>query len=85
MPVINKMQISSDNDSAHCEVLVKRQIRNDKSYDTTRKYDLFLIGSTAVIQWEDGGLWTHGTIVGIGGITTTTIDPIQFEPQWQAT
>ena len=29
-------------------------------------YDLFSIGSTVVVQWEDGGPWTHSTVVGRG-------------------
>ena len=64
MPILNRIPISSDNDDNHYEVLVKRQIRNDKNYDTARNYDLFSIESTLVVQQEDGGAWTHGTIVG---------------------
>ena len=29
-------------------------------------FAFILIGSAVVVQWEDGGLWTHGTIVGTG-------------------
>ena len=36
-----------------------------KIYDNARNYDLVSIGSTAAVQQEDGGVWTHGTIVGI--------------------
>ena len=39
---------------------------NDKKYDTARNYDLFSIESTVPLQWDDGGLWTHGTVVGRG-------------------
>ena len=64
MPIINRIPINSDNDDNHYEALVKRQIRNDKNYDTVRNYDLFSIVSTVAVQREDGGPWTHGTIVG---------------------
>ena len=50
MPIINRIPINSDNDDDHNEALVKRQIRNDKNYDTARNYDLFLIGSTVMVQ-----------------------------------
>ena len=46
--------------------MVKRQIRKDKNYDIAGNYDLFLIGSTVVVQQEEGGPGTHGTIVCIG-------------------
>ena len=50
---INRIPFDSDNDDDHYEVLIKRQ-RNDKNYDTARNYDLFSIGSTVAVQWEDG-------------------------------
>ena len=53
-----------DNDDEHYKTLINRQARNDKKYDTDRNYDLFSIGSTVAVQWEDGGPWTHGTVVG---------------------
>ena len=40
--------------------------KNDKMYATSGNYILILIGSTVAMQWEDGGLWTHGKIVGKG-------------------
>ena len=40
--------------------------KNEKKYDTTRNNDLFSKGSTVVVQWEDGGPWTHATVVGRG-------------------
>ena len=64
MPIINRIPINPDKDDDHCKVLVRRQIRNDMNYDTARKYDLFLIGSTVAVLQEDGGPWTQGTIVG---------------------
>ena len=66
MPIINRIPINSDNDEDHYESLVKKQTRNDKNYDAARNYDLFSIGSTVAVQWEEGWPWTHGTIVGIG-------------------
>ena len=66
MPIINRMPINSDNDDDHYKGLVKRQIRNNKTCDTARNYDLFLIGSTVAAQQGDGGLLTHGRVVGIG-------------------
>ena len=66
MPIMNKTPVNSDNNDDHYEALVKRQIRNIKNYDTVRNYDLFSIGSTVVVQWEDGWLWTHWTIAVAG-------------------
>ena len=66
MPIINRIPINSDNDDDHYEVLVKRQIRNNKNYDTTRNYDLFSVGSTVGVQEKDVGPWTCRTIVGVG-------------------
>ena len=42
MLIINRIQINSDNDDDHYEALVKRQIGNDKNYDTATNYDLCL-------------------------------------------
>ena len=53
----------TDNNKDHNEALVKRQTRNNKNYDTARNYNLFLIESTVAVQWEDGGLLTHGTML----------------------
>ena len=34
---------------------------------TLKKYYAFIsIGSTVAVQYKDGGLWTHSTIVGKG-------------------
>ena len=54
MPIINRLPINSDNDDEHYEVLVNRQAKHDKKYDTARNYDLFSIGPTIVVQWEVG-------------------------------
>ena len=34
--------------------------------DTSQVFASIPIGSTVAVQWEDGGSWTHGTIVGMG-------------------
>ena len=47
------------------EVLVNRQTKNDKKYVTTI-HDAFSIGSTVVVQQEDGEPWTHDTVIGRG-------------------
>ena len=75
MPIINRIPINSDNNDDYYETLVKRHIRNNKNYDITRNNDLFSIGSTLVVQQEDGGLLGQA-------ITTITIDPTQSKSQW---
>ena len=64
MPIYNRLPIHLDNKDECYEVLVNRQAKNDKKYDTARNYALFSIGSTVVVQHEDGKPWTHGTVVG---------------------
>ena len=66
MPIINRIPINSDNDNDYYEVLVKRQIRNDKNYDIARFHGVFSIKSIVVVQWEDGGPLTHATIAWSG-------------------
>ena len=55
MPIIHKLPINLDNDDVHYEVLVNRQVKENKKYDTARNYDSFSIGSTvdhgAMAQW----------------------------------
>ena len=50
MSIINRLPIESDNDDEHYEVLVNRQAKYYKKYDTARNYDLFLIGCTVAVQ-----------------------------------
>ena len=38
------------------------QPKADKNYNTLRNYNSIQIGSTVLVQGEDGGLWTHRTI-----------------------
>ena len=42
------------------------QIKADKNYDTPQAYNSILIGSTVMVHSEDGGLWTHRTIIDKG-------------------
>ena len=37
-------------------------MKNDKNHDTPRIYASVPIGSTVVVQYEDGRLWAHGTV-----------------------
>ena len=41
----------------------KKGNKKDKNHDTPRNYDFSSTGSIIVVQWEDGGLWNHGTVV----------------------
>ena len=66
MSIINRAPMSIDNDDGHNKVLVERQNKNGKKYDTPKYYTLLPIGSTVAVQREDGDRWTHGTIVGKG-------------------
>ena len=50
MPTINRPPIGVNNDNEQYETLVKRQTKNDKNYDTSRKYSFIPIGSTAAVQ-----------------------------------
>ena len=61
MPIINRLPINSHNDDEYYEALGTRQTRNDKNYDTSRSYGSFSVGSTVVVQQEDGCLLTYGT------------------------
>ena len=38
--------------------------KNDKGKNTEKDPTIFITGATVAVQWEDGGLWTHGMIVG---------------------
>ena len=71
MPIINRLPINSNDDDEHYGVLINRQRRNAKNNDTSRSYVSFSIGSTVAVQWEAGGLSTHGTVVGRGDYNHT--------------
>ena len=62
MPVVNRLPIGSNNDEKHHNALINRQGRHDKDDDTSKIFNPFIVGFTVVVQHEDGGLWTHGTI-----------------------
>ena len=66
MPVIDRKPISVDNDDEHHKKLMHRQGKNDSNNDTSQTFVSIPIGSTVAVQWEDGELWTHGTIIGKG-------------------
>ena len=42
----------------------KRSIHQYTNNDVSQIFVSIPIGSTVVVQWEDEGSWTHGTIVG---------------------
>ena len=62
MPVINRLPMGIDNDDEHHKVLIIRQTKDDK--DTSKHFVSLPMGSTVVVQWEDGGSWTHGMTEG---------------------
>ena len=64
MPIINRPPVGIDNYQEHYEAIGKRQMKDDKA--TSKSYVCMPIGSTAVVQQEDGGPWTHSTIEGKG-------------------
>ena len=66
MPIISTPPIGINNDEEHYEVLVNRQIKDGKHQGTPRNYVSILTGSTVVVQWKDGGWWTHGPREGKG-------------------
>ena len=63
---VDRKPIGRDNDDEHHIKLVYRQHKNDTNNDASPVFASILIGSTVVVQQEDGGLWTHGMIVGKG-------------------
>ena len=64
MPVLDRKPVGEDYDYEHYSRFVDRQHRNDN--DASAMFGFIPIGSAVVVQWEDGGLWTHGTVVGTG-------------------
>ena len=63
MPIIYRPLVNSNNNNEHYEVLVKRQIKNDKNHENSRNYASFPVGSTVVVEQESCRQWTHGTVV----------------------
>ena len=62
MPVLDRKPIGGDNDDEHQSRLIDRQHKNNN--DASPVFASLPIGSAVAVQWEDGGPWTHGTIVG---------------------
>ena len=55
LAVINRPPVGIDNDQEHYEVIAKRKTKDDKGRDTPKMYVSIPIGSTVVVQQEDGG------------------------------
>ena len=63
MPVVDRKPVSIDNDDEHHKKLMHRQGKNDTNNDASQVFVSIPIRKTVAVQWEDGGLWTYGTIV----------------------
>ena len=66
MPVIDRKPVNVDNDDKHHIELMHRQHKNDTNNDASQVFVSIPIGSTVAVQWDSGGPWTHGMIVGKG-------------------
>ena len=64
MPVLDRKPLGRYNDDEHHSRLIDRQHKNNN--DASPVFASLPIGSAVVVQSEDGGLWTHGTVVGKG-------------------
>ena len=64
MPVVDCKPIGQDCDDDNHSKLVNRQGRNN--YDTSPVFSNIPTGSAVAVQCEDGGPWTHGTVVNMG-------------------
>ena len=64
IPVLDRKPVGKEYDEEHHSSLVDRQHKNDN--DASPMFTFIPIGSAVVVKWEDGGPWTHGTIVGTG-------------------
>ena len=64
MPVLEQKPIGEDYDDEHHSRLLERQHKNNN--DASPIFASIPIGSAIVVQQEDGGPWTHGTVVNIG-------------------
>ena len=54
MPIINRPPVGRNNNKEHYEVLIERQMKDDKNKGTPKNYVSIPIGSTVVVQREDG-------------------------------
>ena len=66
MPVMDRPPININNGDGHHKTLMHRQGKNGWGSDTSTIFMPIPIGSTVVVQWEDRGPWTHGTVVDKG-------------------
>ena len=64
MPVLDRKPLGGDYDDEHHSRLIDRWHKNNN--DASPIFASIPIGSAVAVQQEDGGLWTHGTIVGTG-------------------
>ena len=80
MHVIDRKPVNVDNDDDHHIKLIHRQSKNDTKNDASQVFVSIPIGLTVAVQWEDGGLWTHGKILG-RVITITTTGHITYKLQ----
>ena len=64
MPIIDCKPLVEDcDDDCHAKIIERQQKNNN---DTAVTFSCIPIGSAVVVQQEDDGPWTHGTVVGIG-------------------
>ena len=63
IPILDFKPIGQDCDDDHHKLVDRQQKSNN---DASPVFASIPIGSAVVVQQEDGGLWTHGTIVGTG-------------------
>ena len=66
MLVIDRKPIDRYNDDEHHGKRVHRQHKNDTNNDALPVVGFIPLGSTVAVQWEDGGPWTHGMVIGMG-------------------
>ena len=64
MPVLDRKPIDGSFDDKHHNRLIDMQHRNNN--DASPIFASIPIGSTVVVDREDSGMWTHGTVVGTG-------------------
>ena len=62
---MDRKPINIDNGDVHHKNLMHRQGKNDQNNDTSKIFMSIHIGSTVAVQ-QDGGPWTHGTVMGKG-------------------
>ena len=63
MLIFSRLAVITNTDDDHCKILMQRRAKADRKCDALRNYNLIPIGSTAAVEREYTGLWSHGTIV----------------------